>query len=128
MFIQVRKSIDPPSSQPLGFGPTHRKLQHANIALLRSGCVTPPYISTLIEWGESGTLREFLQDPNQEMDQNLAIKFAKGVAQGMAYLHSQSPPVHHLNLKSSNILVRLVKDMMIQANQQTLTDLHPLQR
>ncbi|TPX32874.1 hypothetical protein SmJEL517_g04077 [Synchytrium microbalum] len=82
-----------------------RKLQHPNIAAIRAACATPPYVTTLIEWADKGTLKEFLHNPNQEMDQDFAMKIAKSVANGMAYLHSQTPSVHHLNLKSSNVLV-----------------------
>ena len=55
----------------------------------------------------AGTLQELLSGPERATLTWAAHKLgiATGVAQAMAYLHSQKPPVVHRDLKPDNILI-----------------------
>lgn len=78
------------------------KLRHPNLLLFMGYCVDPPLICT--EFMRRGSLHTILKAGKPlEPARNHAIALA--VARGMSYLHSRSPPILHLDLKSPNILV-----------------------
>ena len=78
------------------------KLRHPNLLLFMGYCVDPPLICT--EFMRRGSLHTILKSGQVlEPERNHAIAIA--VARGMSYLHSRSPPILHLDLKSPNILV-----------------------
>jgi len=78
------------------------KLRHPNLLLFMGYCVEPPLICT--EFMRRGSLHTILKSGNVlEPARNHAVAIA--VARGMSYLHSRSPPILHLDLKSPNILV-----------------------
>jgi len=78
------------------------KLRHPNLLLFMGYCVDPPLICT--EFMRRGSLHTILKAGKPlEPVRNHAV--ALSVARGMSYLHSRSPPILHLDLKSPNILV-----------------------
>lgn len=78
------------------------KLRHPNLLLFMGYCVDPPLICT--EFMRRGSLHTILKAGKPlEPARNHAV--ALSVARGMSYLHSRSPPILHLDLKSPNILV-----------------------
>ena len=78
------------------------KLRHPNLLLFMGYCADPPLICT--EFMRRGSLHTILKTGQAlEPARNYAV--ATAVARGMSYLHSRSPPILHLDLKSPNILV-----------------------
>jgi len=63
-------------------------------------------LGLLMEYMAGGTLRGFLKQP-RDIPWRRRASLALGAARGMAYLHSQSPPVVHFDLKSENLLLSL---------------------
>jgi LIM domain kinase 1 len=58
------------------------------------------------EFIPGGTLRDLIQDPNEPLPWEQRANFAKDIASGMTYLHSQN--IIHRDLNSHNCLVREV--------------------
>lgn len=80
-------------------------LRHPNVVLFM-GFVQEPYKLWIVtEYCSRGSVRDLLDSDNYVLTPNKILKFALGAARGLAYLHGQDPPVLHLDLKSSNILV-----------------------
>ena len=57
----------------------------------------------VLEFMEHGELIEYLQA--NKCDMELKLQMIRDVASGMNYLHSQTPPVIHGDLKIENVLV-----------------------
>ncbi|CAH2035680.1 unnamed protein product, partial [Iphiclides podalirius] len=79
-----------------------RKLNHENIVRFRGICSQPPYFCIVMEYCQYGPLFEFLHSgvcftPKQ------ILKWAKEIAHGMSYLHSNK--IIHRDLKSPNVLI-----------------------
>jgi serine/threonine protein kinase len=78
-------------------------IEHPNVVMLKGICLNPPCIVT--EFMELGNLHAFLEDPTTTLTWKLCLSIAEDVAKGMNFLHSQSPPKIHRDLKSPNILL-----------------------
>jgi len=78
------------------------KLRHPNLLLFMGYCVDPPLICT--EFMRRGSLHTILKG-GKVLQPERTHAVAIAVARGMSYLHSRSPPILHLDLKSPNILV-----------------------
>jgi len=78
-------------------------VDHPNIVLLKGICLNPPCIIT--EFMELGNLHSYLTDFNNKLTWKQCLGIAEDVAKGMNFLHSQSPPRIHRDLKSPNILL-----------------------
>ena len=86
-------------------------LRHPNIVQLL-GCawnLEDVNVCVVLELCERGTLQDMLdKEPRESTHLSWArhkLPIATGIAHGMAYLHSQDPPVIHRDLKPENILV-----------------------
>eukprot|EP01094_Clydonella_sp_ATCC50884_P002391 TRINITY_DN1182_c0_g1_i1.p1 TRINITY_DN1182_c0_g1~~TRINITY_DN1182_c0_g1_i1.p1 ORF type:complete len:573 (+),score=135.57 TRINITY_DN1182_c0_g1_i1:78-1721(+) len=93
------------------------KLRHPNIVLLVGACADPPII--VLEYSERGSLYDVIRSTREAMSQRDASLVLPGemlswsrrfdvvvdAAKGLAYLHSQKPPIVHSDIKSLNILV-----------------------
>lgn len=79
-------------------------LRHPNVILFMGLVKEPGLLWVITEFCTRGSLRDVL-DSNIPLSQARILKFALGAARGLAYLHGQSTPVLHLDLKSSNILI-----------------------
>ena len=85
------------------------KLRHRHIVQFYGACVQPPNLSIVMEL-MSSDLYSVLHDP-EERDHRYTWtgvygkKVLIGVALGLNYLHSRTPPVVHRDIKSPNILV-----------------------
>eukprot|EP01137_Pigoraptor_chileana_P003007 Opistho-2@42595 len=81
-------------------------LRHPNIVMFMGACVRPPGpIFLVTEYLERGTLVDLFDDTSVQFTWKLRRELALSAARGMAYLHSASPPILHLDLKSANVLV-----------------------
>lgn len=61
-------------------------------------------------WTESGSLDSYLHR-NQKLDYTAKLKLLKDAAQGLAYLHSQTPPIAHGDLNPGNIFIRTIDNV-----------------
>jgi serine/threonine protein kinase len=86
----------------LAFGPSGE--EHENIVSLRGVCLNPPCVIT--EYMELGNLHGYLEDHRNVIEWRQVVAVARDVARGMHFLHTQTPPKIHRDLKSPNILVR----------------------
>ena len=80
-------------------------LRHPNIVMFMGACVRQPDLAIITEFMERGSLLDLFDDPLFTFDWDRRIGMALDVSRGMAYLHSASPPILHLDLKSPNLLV-----------------------
>lgn len=78
--------------------------EHENIVSLRGVCLNPPCVIT--EYMELGNLHGYLEDHRNVIEWRQVVAVARDVARGMHFLHTQTPPKIHRDLKSPNILVR----------------------
>ncbi|KAJ3118884.1 hypothetical protein HK098_005821 [Nowakowskiella sp. JEL0407] len=91
-----------------------RKQFHPNILTILGACPIPPNVCVLTEFSTRGNLFNYLHDPSNEYDHNMAIRFTREICNALAYLHQQTPPIFHYNLKPRNILLR--EDLTIQVS------------
>eukprot|EP00236_Picocystis_salinarum_P002223 CAMPEP_0183824094 /NCGR_PEP_ID=MMETSP0807_2-20130328/400_1 /TAXON_ID=88271 /ORGANISM="Picocystis salinarum, Strain CCMP1897" /LENGTH=485 /DNA_ID=CAMNT_0026069005 /DNA_START=152 /DNA_END=1609 /DNA_ORIENTATION=- len=81
------------------------RLRHPNLILFM-GYTIHPYLSIMSEFMGRGSLFDVLRrQRGKPLDIDKQRVVALSVARGMAYLHSRSPPILHMDLKSPNILV-----------------------
>jgi serine/threonine protein kinase len=82
------------------------ELRHPNVVLFIGACVRSPNICIVTEWIPKGSLRDVLADGSVKLSWATRPNVVKGIALGLAYLHSQHPaPILHRDLKSSNVLI-----------------------
>ena len=80
-------------------------LRHPNVLQLFGCSLTAQAIWIVSELCSLGSLRQLLDDDDKELSLCLKLSLALQVAEGMAYLHNQDPPIIHRDLKSHNIFV-----------------------
>uniref|UniRef100_A0A8B9H1Y0 LIM domain kinase 2 n=1 Tax=Astyanax mexicanus TaxID=7994 RepID=A0A8B9H1Y0_ASTMX len=86
-----------------------RSLDHPNVLRFIGVLYKDKRLNLITEFIEGGTLKDFIRDmdPFPWMQR---VSFAKGIASGMAYLHSVN--IIHRDLNSHNCLVKLVQDVL----------------
>eukprot|EP01117_Protostelium_nocturnum_P011694 TRINITY_DN4256_c3_g1_i11.p1 TRINITY_DN4256_c3_g1~~TRINITY_DN4256_c3_g1_i11.p1 ORF type:complete len:1743 (-),score=580.06 TRINITY_DN4256_c3_g1_i11:39-5267(-) len=82
-------------------------LRHPNVVNLKGYCINP--YAMLMEKVDNGPLYRFLHKEG-EISWDLKMRIAVDIAQGMHFLHTQTPPVLHRDLKSPNILLASLSD------------------
>jgi len=82
-----------------------RQLRHPQIVLFMGASLTPGKLAIVTEFLPRLSLFAVLHDASVELPPQLKLSMLADVARGMTYLHSNSPPVLHLDLKSLNLLV-----------------------
>jgi serine/threonine protein kinase len=80
-------------------------LRHPNVLQLFGCSLTAQAIWIVSELCSLGSLRQLLDDNDRSLPVELRLSMALQVAEGMAYLHNQDPPIIHRDLKSHNIFV-----------------------
>ena len=84
-----------------------QSLAHPNILRFEAAVATEPHYCIVTEFISPGSLQVVLKCSHEyELPWGLRLKMAADVADGMAYLHSFSPPIVHRDLKPSNLLVQ----------------------
>ncbi|KNA10865.1 hypothetical protein SOVF_140390 [Spinacia oleracea] len=85
---------------------TLAKIRHKNIVKILGFCSTEDSIFIIYEYLPKGSLGDILGGPNFQMQWNVRLRIAIGVAHGLAYLHNDySPNLLHRDVKSTNILL-----------------------
>ncbi|KAL7430498.1 hypothetical protein ACHAXH_001846 [Discostella pseudostelligera] len=80
-------------------------LRHPNVLQLFGCSLTAQAIWIVSELCSLGSLRQLLDDRERVLSLEIRLSLALQVAEGMAYLHAQDPPIIHRDLKSHNIFV-----------------------
>lgn len=80
-------------------------LRHPNVLQLFGCSLTAQAIWIVSELCSLGSLRQLLDDRERVLSLDSRLNLALQVAEGMAYLHAQDPPIIHRDLKSHNIFV-----------------------
>ncbi len=80
-------------------------LRHPNVLQLFGCSLTAQAIWIVSELCSLGSLRQLLDDRERDLSLEARLSLALQVAEGMAYLHAQDPPIIHRDLKSHNIFV-----------------------
>ena len=80
-------------------------LRHPNVLQLFGCSLTAQAIWIVSELCSLGSLRQVLDDNERSLPVDIRVNLALQVAEGMAYLHNQEPPIIHRDLKSHNIFV-----------------------
>lgn len=80
-------------------------LRHPNILQLFGCSLTAQAIWIVSELCSLGSLRQLLEDDSRDLPLCSKLSLALQVAEGMAYLHNQDPPIIHRDLKSHNVFV-----------------------
>eukprot|EP00873_Tetraselmis_striata_P015852 jgi/Tetstr1/436116/TSEL_024963.t1 len=81
-------------------------LRHPNITTvmgIAEGAGQPPRL--VMEYMEHQSLMELLHNETVPLEPDIKQSMAEGIARGMLYLHSQSPPVAHCGLSAGNVLI-----------------------
>ncbi|EFN51230.1 hypothetical protein CHLNCDRAFT_10735, partial [Chlorella variabilis] len=80
-------------------------VRHPNIVLFMGWC-SQPHLAIVAEFMHRGSLFKLLRrGGDRPLDPRMQRSVAVSVARGMSYLHTRSPPLMHLDLKSPNILL-----------------------
>lgn len=79
-------------------------LKHPNVVEIIGICISPPSVSLVMELCD-GTLFDLLHSSGEQLDWETQLRLAYECALAVDYLHSQSPPVLHLDIKSPNFLL-----------------------
>jgi hypothetical protein len=81
------------------------RVRHPHVVLFIGVCLRSPNVCIVTEWIPRGSLRDVLDDPAQELGWPLRLSLVRGIALGLAFLHSCAPPILHRDLNSSNVLI-----------------------
>lgn len=84
----------------------NKKLRHKHIVSFLGYEYTDQRLFIYLEYVAGGSLRSMLNEFGP-LDDALLPKAAKGILEGLNYLHNHDPPVVHRDLKGSNVLVDL---------------------
>jgi len=80
-------------------------IRHPNVVLFLGACTKPPNLCIILEYCSRGSLWSLLHDLSIKMTWEYRKKFALDIAKGVYYLHTNSQPILHRDLKSLNVLL-----------------------
>ena len=83
-----------------------QRLDHPNIARLRGAALDDGKAWIVMELASDGNMSDFPRLSTHPVDPRLICDAYLQIASGLAYLHSRTPPVLHLDLKHNNVLVK----------------------
>jgi len=80
------------------------KLDHPNLVAF-VGATNADKLRLVMELCEGGSLFSLLHDRGFELSCNQILEICRGTLSGLHYLHTQSPQIIHMDLKSRNLLI-----------------------
>ncbi|ESO97140.1 hypothetical protein LOTGIDRAFT_180583 [Lottia gigantea] len=81
-------------------------LSHRNIIQFYGAVTEDPNFCLVTEYASHDSLYAYLKNPENELDFNQILKWAREIATGMNYLHCEAPiKVIHRDLKSKNVVI-----------------------
>ena len=80
------------------------KLCHCNISNIITLDFSFPYFFITIPYYEKGSVAKLLREG--PISEKLSWRILRDVAAGLAYLHKQTPPIIHQDIKLENILIK----------------------
>eukprot|EP00727_Mastigamoeba_balamuthi_P005300 m51a1_g14769 putative serine threonine-protein kinase ctr1 (1040) ;mRNA; f:377902-382435 len=80
-------------------------LRHPNIIPYLCYAKDAASITIVTELIPTGSLHTLLDDKGHDLSLNTRMSFILDVCKGMAYLHDNTPPILHKNLRTTNIIV-----------------------
>ncbi|OWF42352.1 mitogen-activated protein kinase kinase kinase 20-like [Mizuhopecten yessoensis] len=81
-------------------------LSHRNVMQFYGAVVEEPNFCLITEYATNGSLYAYLQKPDNSMDFQHILRWAREIAQGMNYLHDEAPmKIIHRDLKSRNVVI-----------------------
>ncbi|XP_041348192.1 LIM domain kinase 2-like isoform X2 [Gigantopelta aegis] len=88
-----------------------RNLDHPNVLKFMGVLYKDKKLNLITDYIAGGTLTDILHDISRDIPWVERIKFARDIADGMAYLHSMG--IMHRDLTSHNCLVRMDKSVVV---------------
>jgi serine/threonine protein kinase len=82
-----------------------KNLQHINLVEYFWHCIKESSIKLVMELCKGGNLYSLLNSNNFKLSIKQKLKISLDIASGLNYLHTQSPPIIHRDIKSLNILL-----------------------
>lgn len=82
-----------------------KNLQHPRLVSFIGASLVPPNLCIVTEFMSGGSLHHLLHKAKTALSTSQQAKIALHVSEGVAYLHSLTPPVVHRDLKSLNIVL-----------------------
>jgi serine/threonine-protein kinase CTR1 len=98
-------------------------LRHPNCVLFMGACLEETNMCIIMEYCSKGNLFDILHDVSQPIDYTRILQVLMEVAEGILYLHLNTPPILHRDLKSLNILVD--ENWNLKVSDFGLTDFKP---
>jgi serine/threonine protein kinase/GTPase SAR1 family protein/Ran GTPase-activating protein (RanGAP) involved in mRNA processing and transport len=77
-------------------------IRHKHLVQLKGFCMKP--LALLLEWMELGDMASYMKR-QQPLDWGERLRLIAHVAKAMKFLHSNCPPICHLDLKTPNMLL-----------------------
>jgi len=87
-------------------------LSHPNCVDLYAANTRPPKLVIVMELCDR-SMYQFLHQTKELLPQELAMRMACDTAAGLAYLHEQTPPIIHRDIKSMNLLLTVDKTVKL---------------
>jgi tRNA A-37 threonylcarbamoyl transferase component Bud32 len=87
-------------------------LSHPNCVNLMAANTRPPKLVIVMELCDR-SMYQFLHQTKEPLSQELAMQMACDTASGLAYLHEQTPPIIHRDIKSMNLLLTINKTVKL---------------
>jgi len=110
--VAVKKPVDPRVASDPALKEDFRReveilseIRHPNVVLLMGACLEGKGLCIVLEWCQGGSLYDVLHRRRVDMNTHQRVKIARGIACGIAFLHTASPAIIHRDLKSQNILL-----------------------
>jgi len=90
-----------------------RSLRHPRLVKFMGACLQPPNLCIVTEYMPGGSLHHLLHKARTPLTLSQQARMALQVSEGVAFLHSLTPPVVHRDLKSLNIVLDLTYNAKI---------------
>lgn len=84
-----------------------QSLRHERLVSLIGACFVPPSFCIVTEFMQNGSLYELLHHRKTALVFEQRLRIATDIVEGVAFLHSKSPPFVHRDLKSLNVVLDL---------------------